>query len=121
LTDLQEDTHESTTVVLNTADGRLHRHARGRGFESKVAFGITSVARGIEAFDLSLWDDKQNADTHDRAHYALVTKILEKLVEGTPRVETYEVANHVPQDRCCCDGHERQDNASQRQSLARTA
>jgi hypothetical protein len=42
---------------------------------------------------LSLWDNKQNADIYERAHYAEVTKILEKVVEGTPRVETYEVAN----------------------------
>jgi hypothetical protein len=40
-----------------------------------------------------LWDNKENADAYNRGPYAEVTKILANLVEGTPRVDTYEVSN----------------------------
>jgi hypothetical protein len=60
------------------------------GFRDEITFVAPG---GTEAFGLSLWDNKQNADTYDRGHYAEVTKMLAKVVDGTPRVETYEVAN----------------------------
>lgn len=60
------------------------------GFKDEITFVGPG---GSEAFGLSLWDNKQNAEAYDRAHYAEVTKILEKVVDGIPRVETYEVAN----------------------------
>jgi len=60
------------------------------GFRDEITFVAPG---GADAFGLSLWDSKQNAETYDRAHYAEVTKILEKVVDGTPRVEAYEVAN----------------------------
>src|SRR5881396_2304324 len=60
------------------------------GFRDEITFVVPG---GTEAFGLSLWDTKQNADNYNRASYAEVTKILEKLVDGTPRVDAYEVAN----------------------------
>jgi len=60
------------------------------GFKDEITFVGPG---GTDAFGLSLWDNKQNAEAYDRAHYAEVTKILEKVVDGIPRVETYEVAN----------------------------
>ena len=60
------------------------------GFRDEITFVAPG---GTDAFGLSLWDSKQNADSYDRGRYAEVTKILSKVVEGTPRVETYEVAN----------------------------
>ena len=60
------------------------------GFRDEITFVTTG---GTEAFGVSLWDNKQSADTYNRGPYAEVTKILAKLVDGTPRVETYEVAN----------------------------
>ena len=60
------------------------------GFRDEITFVAPG---GTDAFGLSLWDSKQNADSYDRGHYAEVTKILSKVVEGTPRVETYEVTN----------------------------
>ena len=60
------------------------------GFQDEMTF----VAHGgTEAFGLSLWDNKQSAETYDRGHFAEVTKILSKVIDGTPRVETYDVAN----------------------------
>jgi len=60
------------------------------GFRDEITFVAPG---GTEAFGLSLWDTKKNADNYNRASYAEVTKILEKLVDGTPRVDAYEVAN----------------------------
>ena len=42
---------------------------------------------------MSLWDSKDSAEAYNRGPYAEVTKLLSKLVEGTPRVKTFEVAN----------------------------
>jgi hypothetical protein len=60
------------------------------GFRDEITFVVPG---GTEAFGVSLWDNKQSADTYNRGPYAEVTKILAKLVDGTPRVETFEVAN----------------------------
>jgi hypothetical protein len=60
------------------------------GFQDEISF----VGPGrTQAFGISLWDNKQNAETYNRVTYPEVTKILAGLVEGTPQVETYEVTN----------------------------
>jgi len=40
-----------------------------------------------------LWDNRVNAEAYNRETYPEVAKILARVVEGTPKVETYEVAN----------------------------
>ncbi len=60
------------------------------GFRDEITFVAPG---GTEAFGVSLWDTKQNAENYNRGGYAEVTKILEKLIDGTPKLETYEVAN----------------------------
>jgi hypothetical protein len=60
------------------------------GFRDEITFVVPG---STEAFGLSLWDTKQNADNYNRGGYAEVTKILEKVIDGTPKLETYEVAN----------------------------
>jgi hypothetical protein len=60
------------------------------GFRDEITFVAPG---GTDAFGVSLWDTKQSAENYSRGGYAEVTKILEKLVDGIPRVETYEVAN----------------------------
>ena len=61
-----------------------------KGFQDEITFVAPA---STEAFGVSLWDNKENADAYNRGSYTEVTKILSKLVEGTPRVEIYEVAN----------------------------
>ncbi|MBI1731460.1 MAG: hypothetical protein HYR49_01660 [Gammaproteobacteria bacterium] len=61
-----------------------------KGFQDEISF-VTPA--GKEAFGVSLWDTRENAEAYNRGPYAEVTKILSNLVEGTPQVETYEVAN----------------------------
>ena len=60
------------------------------GFQDEITFVAPS---GKEAFGISMWDRKENAETYNRATYPEVVKILDRVVEGTPRVESYEVCN----------------------------
>jgi hypothetical protein len=61
-----------------------------KGFKDE----ITLVApNGTEAVGISLWDEKQNADAYSRDAYPELLKTLGRVVEGTPQVHTYEVAN----------------------------
>ena len=61
-----------------------------KGFKDEISFVGPSKT---EAFGISLWDNKENAEAYNVGNYAKVTKILGNLVEGTPRVDTYEVSN----------------------------
>ena len=61
-----------------------------KGFQDEIAF----VAQGgAEAVGISMWDLKEDAEMYARGAYAGVLKTLEQVVEGTPRVKTYEVSN----------------------------
>jgi len=60
------------------------------GFQDEVTFVVPG---GTEAFGISLWDNRANAEAYNRETYPEVAKILARVVEGTPKVETYEVAN----------------------------
>lgn len=61
-----------------------------KGFLDEITFVVPG---GKEAFGISLWESPENAEAYNRATYPEVTKILSKVVEGTPQVHTYEVAN----------------------------
>lgn len=61
-----------------------------KGFQDEITFVGPG---GTEAFGISLWENTENAEAYNRGTYPEVTKILSRVVEGTPRVETYEVAN----------------------------
>jgi heme-degrading monooxygenase HmoA len=60
------------------------------GFQDEITFVSPG---GKEVFGMSLWDKKENAENYNRTTYPEVAKILGKLVEGTPQVESYEVCN----------------------------
>jgi heme-degrading monooxygenase HmoA len=61
-----------------------------KGFQDEITFVVPG---GTEAFGVSLWDNRENAEAYSRETYPEVAKILARVVEGTPKVETYEVAN----------------------------
>ena len=65
----------------------LRKH---KGFQDEIMFVNPA---GTEALGFSLWDKAENAEVYNRATYPEVVKILAKLVEGTPKVETYKVSN----------------------------
>ena len=47
---------------------------------------------GSEVVGISLWNERQDAETYNRAAYPDVQKILSKVIEGTPQVQTYDVS-----------------------------
>jgi len=61
-----------------------------KGFRDEITFVSPD---GNKAYAVSLWDDKQSAEAYSRVSYAEVTKILSKLVKGTPQVKTFDVAH----------------------------
>ena len=61
-----------------------------KGFRDEMTFVVPG---GSEAFGISLWDQKENADAYSRDAYPGILKTLGKVVEGTPQVRVYEVCN----------------------------
>ena len=61
-----------------------------KGFQDE----LTCIsADGTKAFGLSLWDEKESAEAYVRDTYPAVAKILSDVIEGTPKIYTYSVAN----------------------------
>ena len=61
-----------------------------KGFRDEISF---VAPERNEAVAISFWDKKDNAEAYQRDKYPEVLKALSKVVEGTPRVESFEVAN----------------------------
>ena len=61
-----------------------------KGFKDLISL---VVPWGAEALSISLWETKENAEAYNRDSYPGVLKALGKVIEGTPQVRTYEVAN----------------------------
>jgi heme-degrading monooxygenase HmoA len=66
-----------------------------KGFHEEISF---IAAERNEAVAISFWDKKDSADAYHRKTYPQVLKALSRVVEGTPRVETFEVANSTTQE-----------------------
>jgi heme-degrading monooxygenase HmoA len=60
------------------------------GFKDEVAF---IVPGGTEAYAISFWQSKENAEAYSRTGYPDVLKALGQVVEGTPQLQTCEVSN----------------------------
>jgi hypothetical protein len=76
-----------TKQIENETIPTLRKQA---GFQGELTF---LAPGGTEAVGISLWDNKENADAYARTGYPEIIKNLNKFVEGTPNVQTYEVAN----------------------------
>jgi len=61
-----------------------------KGFQDEITFISPG---GVDAVAMSLWDEKQNAESYGRKTFPEVLKALGKVVEGTPQVQTFEVCN----------------------------
>ena len=60
------------------------------GFKDEL---VLIAPNGTDAVGISLWDNKENADAYQRETYPEVQKLLSKVLEGTPKVQTYEVSS----------------------------
>jgi heme-degrading monooxygenase HmoA len=78
---------EFTRVIENEIIPLLRKQ---KGFRDEVTFVVPERS---EAVALSFWDTKEDAEAYNRTGYQEVLKTLSKVVEGDPKIETYEVAN----------------------------
>jgi len=58
-----------------------------KGF--KEAFTLSNPGSG-DAVSISLWENKSDADDYNTRSYPEVLKTLGKVIDGTPRVQTFE-------------------------------
>jgi hypothetical protein len=61
-----------------------------KGFRDEITF--IAPERSV-ALGTSLWDTKEDAQAYNGSGYPEILKALSKVVEGTPTVETFEVAS----------------------------
>jgi heme-degrading monooxygenase HmoA len=60
-----------------------------KGFRDELTLVSSN---GSEVLAISLWEQRQDAEAYNRAAYPDVQRILSKVTEGTPQVQTYEVS-----------------------------
>jgi hypothetical protein len=58
------------------------------GFRDEIT--VVSPERS-EAVAISFWETKENCETYNREGYPQLLKIVTKVVEGAPKVETFEL------------------------------
>jgi len=61
-----------------------------KGFKDEIT--LVAPERN-DAVAISFWDKKEDAEAYNREKYPEILKTLSKVVEGTPKVESFEVAN----------------------------
>ena len=78
---------EFTRTLENDVLPMLRQQA---GFKDEITF---LAPEGNEAVAISLWEKKENAEAYGRDTYPAVLQTLQRVVEGTPEVDSYEVSN----------------------------
>ena len=63
---------------------------RQRGFRDEI---VLTNPGGTEAVGISIWEQKENAETYNREKYPEIQQLLTKVLEGVPQVKTYEVSH----------------------------
>ena len=61
-----------------------------KGFQDEITFAIPG---GTDVVAISLWDNKENADSYNTAGYPETLKSLAKVLDGTPKVRISDVMN----------------------------
>jgi hypothetical protein len=68
-----------------------------KGFKEEITLCNPGT---VDAVSISLWEQKSNADDYNTHTYPEVLKTLAKVIDGTPRVQTFETVistfHHVP-------------------------
>ena len=73
--------------IENEAMPALRKH---KGFEGELTFLASGAT---DAVAISFWDTRENADAYAKTGYQEILNHLNQFVEGTPKVQTYEVAS----------------------------
>jgi len=66
------------------------------GFKDEITFAGQG---GIDLTAISLWENKNDADTYNTNTYPQVLKTLAKFIEGTPQVHTFDVVTSTLRQR----------------------
>jgi hypothetical protein len=82
--------NSSVAFTKQIEDETIPTLRKQAGFQGELTF---LAPGGTEAVAISVWDKKENAEAYARTGYPEVMKNLNKFIEGTPTVKTYEVAN----------------------------
>ncbi|HMD49091.1 MAG TPA: hypothetical protein VKG79_08330 [Bryobacteraceae bacterium] len=61
-----------------------------KGFEGELTL---LASGGADAVAISFWDTRENADAYGKTGYQEILNQLNQFVEGTPKVQTYEVTS----------------------------
>jgi heme-degrading monooxygenase HmoA len=78
---------EFTRLIENEIIPLLRKQ---KGFRDEITFVAPERS---EAVANSFWETKEDVEAYNQTGYQEVLKTLSKVVEGTPKVETFEVAN----------------------------
>jgi hypothetical protein len=82
---LKSNMHSDYTRTFETQILPLLR--KQKGFKDEIT--LSNPGSG-DAVSISLWENKSNADDYNTHTYPEVLKTLAKVVDGTPRVQTFE-------------------------------
>jgi len=81
----------SATELTRIADNEIIPILRKqKGFRDETTF---IAPERSEAIANSFWDTKEDAEAYNHAAYPEVLKALSTVVEGTPTVKTFDLAN----------------------------
>ena len=58
------------------------------GFRDEITFAVPG---GLDVVAVSLWDTQECAEAYNTASYPEVLKILDKVLDGTPKVQVSDV------------------------------
>ncbi len=78
---------ELTRLIDNEIIPMLRKQ---KGFRGETTF---IAPERLEAVANSFWDTKEDAEAYNRAGYPDVLKTLSSVLDGTPTVKTFELAN----------------------------
>ena len=76
--------HDYTNTFENQVLPLLRKQ---KGFKEEITL---SNPGSQDAVSMSLWEHKNNADDYNTNTYPEVLKTLAKVIDGTPRVQTFE-------------------------------
>ena len=82
---LKPNTHSDYTHTMETEILPLLK--KQKGFKEEMTL---SNASSVDGVSISLWESKTDADNYNTSVYPQVIKTLEKVIDGTPRVHTFE-------------------------------
>lgn len=60
---------------------------RQNGFQGEITM---SNPASLERISISLWDNQEHADAYNVCVYPEILKILTELIQGGPRIQTFE-------------------------------